>query len=621
MTEQERKDRENSMIRTKAAVFLLAAACIITSVPVTAEPEIQNVQEAETAEADTEITESAETEVSAAEDEEIAMEAEAEDELETAGEEVPVVEYRTHVQTYGWKDYVKDGEVSGTTGESKRLEGIKIKVSGVEGLGIEYCTHVQTYGWQDYVANDMVAGTTGESKRLEAIRIRLTGAAAENYDVYYCVHVQTYGWLNWAKNDQMAGTAGYSKRLEGIMIRVLPKGSEAPTSVSGAVSSFLDNTGGSDIGQNTYKVIYNTHVQTYGWQDWVGDGAPGGTSGKSKRLEGMHIRLQNQDVGGSIEYRTHVQGIGWQDWVKDGAMAGTSGQSRRLEALQIRLTGEMAEKYDVWYRTHCQSFGWMGWTKNGEAAGTEGYAYRMEAVEIQVLPKNSDAPGSTDIPYAKGRRIAGRLVYETSASKGKMIVLDPGHAMHIPAGSEPNAPGSGAMKAKDTYGTFGYASGLPEYVLCLQVAMKLKNELVSRGYSVVLTRETNDTAISCIERTQVANEANADAYIRLHGNGGGGPGVITMCTTANNVNTKATYERSSRLSEILLDTYCKVTGRRNLGVVYTDDLTGNNWATVPTTLIELGFMTVPEEDRWMASESGQALMVKGMADALDKYFS
>ena len=574
MTEQERKDRENSMIRTKAAVFLLAAACIITSVPVTAEPEIQNEQEAETAEADTEITESAETEVSAAEDEEIVMEAEAEEELEAAGEEVPVVEYRTHVQTYGWKDYVKDGEVSGTTGESKRLEGIKIKVSGVEGLGIEYCTHVQTYGW-----------------------------------------------LNWAKNDQMAGTAGYSKRLEGIMIRVLPKGSEAPTSVSGAVSSFLDNTGGSDIGQNTYKVIYNTHVQTYGWQDWVGDGAPGGTSGKSKRLEGMHIRLQNQDVGGSIEYRTHVQGIGWQDWVKDGAMAGTSGQSRRLEALQIRLTGEMAEKYDVWYRTHCQSFGWMGWTKNGDAAGTEGYAYRMEAVEIQVLPKNSDAPGSTDIPYAKGRRIAGRLVYETSASKGKMIVLDPGHAMHIPAGSEPNAPGSGAMKAKDTYGTFGYASGLPEYVLCLQVAMKLKNELVSRGYSVVLTRETNDTAISCIERTQVANEANADAYIRLHGNGGGGPGVITMCTTANNVNTKATYERSSRLSEILLDTYCKVTGRRNLGVVYTDDLTGNNWAAVPTTLIELGFMTVPEEDRWMASESGQALMVKGMADALDKYFS
>ena len=99
---------------------------------------------------------------------------------------------------------------------------------------------------------------------------------------------------------------------------------------------------------------------------------------------------------------------------------------------------------------------------NGEEAGTKGYAYRMEAVEIQVLPKNSDAPGSTDIPYAKGRRIAGRLVYETSASKGKMIVLDPGHAMHIPAGSEPNAPGSGAMKAKDTYGTFGYASGLPE---------------------------------------------------------------------------------------------------------------------------------------------------------------
>ena len=557
----------------------------------------------------------------AAQDAEEAEDTLAEEELETAADAVPSVEYRTHVQTYGWQDYVKDGDMSGTSGESKRLEGIKIKIAGRDDLGVEYRTHVQTYGWQEYVGNDAVAGTTGESKRLEAIQIRLTGAAAAEYDVYYCVHVQSYGWLNWAKNDQMAGSAGYSKRLEGIRIRILPKGSPAPVSESGAVSPFISSDGTGEPGANTYQVVYNTHVQTYGWQDWVGDGALGGTSGESKRLEGMHVLLQNPEAEGSIEYRTHVQSIGWQEWVKDGALAGTTGQGKRLEALQIRLTGTMAEKYDVWYRTHCQNFGWMGWAKNGEESGTQGYGYRMEAMEIKLLPKGSEAPGSTDTPFVAGRRIGGRIVYEKSASKGKMIVLDPGHAMHIPAGSEPNAPGSGAMKAKDTYGTFGYASQLPEYVLCLQVAVKLKNELVDRGYSVVLTRETNDTAMSCIERTQVANEANADAYIRIHGNGGGGPGVITMCTTDKNPNTKDTYAQSSRLSEILLDTYCAVTGRRKIGVAYTDDLTGNNWAKVPTTLIELGFMTVPEEDLWMASASGQASIVKGMADGLDKYFS
>ena len=344
----------------------------------------------------------AEADVSAVTEEAEAEAAEPEEELEQAPEETetPVVTYSTHVQTFGWQDPVTNGEVSGTEGLSKRLEGIRISVSGVEGLGIEYRTHVQKYGWQDYVADGADAGTTGESKRLEAIQIRLTGEAAANYDVYYCVHVQNYGWLNWAKNDQMAGTAGYSKRLEGIRIAVVPKSEPAPAPVAGAVASFISNDGGSTIGFNEHQIIYNTHVQTYGWQDWVGDGEPGGTSGQSKRLEGMHIMLQNQEVSGSIEYRTHVQGIGWQDWVKDGAMAGTSGQSRRLEALQIRLTGEMANKYDVWYRTHVQHFGWRGWAKNGEQAGSQGYSYRMEAIEVKLLPKGSAAPGSTTDPFS-----------------------------------------------------------------------------------------------------------------------------------------------------------------------------------------------------------------------------
>ena len=551
---------------------------------------------------------------------EAAEAADAEEELLSSEEPLPVVEYKTHVQTDGWQDYVSNGAMSGTSGRAKRLEGICIRIPNRDDLGIEYRTHVQGIGWQEYTADDGMAGTSGQSKRLEAIQIRLTGDAAAEYDVYYCVHVQTYGWLNWAKNDQMAGTAGYSKRLEGIRILILPKDSPAPESESGAVSSYLDNNGNSTVSANTYKIIYNTHVQTYGWQDWVGDGALGGTSGKSKRLEGLHIRLQNQDAAGSVEYRTHVQGIGWQSWVKDGAMAGTSGQSKRLEALQIRLTGEMAGKYDVWYRTHVQSIGWMGWAKNGEEAGSQGYGYRMEAIEVKLLPKGSAAPGSTAKPFVKGRKIAGRLVYETTASKGKMIVLDPGHARGVPAGVEPVAPGSGATKLKGTYGTYGGASRTAEYELVLQVALELKNELVARGYSVLLTRENHETVISNIERAQIANAANADAYIRIHANGGGGPGTITMCTTPGNVHTQALYEKNNRLSQILLNTYCSVTGRRNLGVVYTDDLTGSNWSAVPTTLIELGFMTVPEEDLWMASAEGHRLMVKGMADAMDIYF-
>jgi uncharacterized protein YjdB len=84
------------------------------------------------------------------------------------------VAYRTHVQTYGWQNFVTNGAMSGTSGQSKRLEGIEIEVSGNKNLGIRYKTHVQTYGWQSWRSNGAMSGTSGEAKRLEAICIELT---------------------------------------------------------------------------------------------------------------------------------------------------------------------------------------------------------------------------------------------------------------------------------------------------------------------------------------------------------------------------------------------------------------------------------------------------------------
>ena len=150
-------------------------------------------------------------------------------------------------------------------------------------------------------------------------------------------------------------------------------------------------------------VQYRTHVQTYGWQSFVSDGALSGTTGQSKRLEGINIKLSNNPVPGGISYRTHIQTYGWESsWKSNGAMSGTSGQSKRLEAIQIKLTGEMASKYDVWYCVHAQRFGWLGWAKNGASAGTAKYAYRLEAIRIKLLPKGSSKPaalGSTTVAF------------------------------------------------------------------------------------------------------------------------------------------------------------------------------------------------------------------------------
>lgn len=144
------------------------------------------------------------------------------------------VKYQTHVQNEGWQEWKFDGDMSGTSGKSYRLEGIRIE-TGIPNLGIEYQTHIQNIGWESetgrgWKSNGSMSGTEGLSYRLEAIEIRLTGAEADNYDVYYQVHAQNVGWMDWAKNGERSGTAGYGYRLEGIRIQILPKGSAEPGS-------------------------------------------------------------------------------------------------------------------------------------------------------------------------------------------------------------------------------------------------------------------------------------------------------------------------------------------------------------------------------------------------------
>ena len=160
-----------------------------------------------------------------------------------AGEANVNIAYRTHVQSFGWQGWKYNGVMSGTSGKAKRLEGINIKLTNKPYSGsIVYTTHVQSIGWQGnennvntWFRDGQMAGTSGRAKRLEAIRIALTGEMAEHYDVYYRVHAQTYGWLAWAKNGEAAGTAGLSKRLEGIQIVLVPKGGAAPANNYGGV--------------------------------------------------------------------------------------------------------------------------------------------------------------------------------------------------------------------------------------------------------------------------------------------------------------------------------------------------------------------------------------------------
>lgn len=210
-------------------------------------------------------------------------------------------------------------------------------------------------------------------------------------------------------------------------------------------------------------------------------------------------------------------------------------------------------------------------------------------------------------------------------NRNRIIVIDAGHQQKAMDALEPCGPDSTEMKAKVSAGVTGVSTKQKEYELNLRVALLLRDELIRRGYSVVMIRETNNVSISNMERARIANKYNAAAYIRIHANGSEDTtlrGAMTICQSASNPypTCAATYEDSRLLSEIILDQFCSQTGIRQLSVREMDTMTGINWSQVPTTIVEMGYLSNQSEDKLMKSDYFRQEAAMGMANGLDVYF-
>lgn len=133
--------------------------------------------------------------------------------------------YRAHSAMDGWKEFVRNGEVAGTTGEGKKLEAIEIELADIPNLGISYSTHLADIGWTAPVVSNQVTGTVGEDRAIEAFQAQLYGDEAQNYDIIYRLHIQDYGWLNWAQNGEISGSTGGGKQAEALQMFLCKKGS------------------------------------------------------------------------------------------------------------------------------------------------------------------------------------------------------------------------------------------------------------------------------------------------------------------------------------------------------------------------------------------------------------
>lgn len=208
---------------------------------------------------------------------------------------------------------------------------------------------------------------------------------------------------------------------------------------------------------------------------------------------------------------------------------------------------------------------------------------------------------------------------------GFKVLLDAGHGC---SGNYVEPKYKGASDSEVTYensstGATGVVTKKREGDLTLEIALKLQKKLQNLGADVLMIRTKKTTPMSLVQRAEYGNKHKVDLAFRIHADGLDDQsvnGASTLYPSAEHINNKIA-EKSKNIASIIQKEYIKSTGLADRGTVERNDLVGFNFTTVPSILLELGFMTNPEEDRKMSDKKFQEKMVDGITNGMIAYYT
>lgn len=249
---------------------------------------------------------------------------------------------------------------------------------------------------------------------------------------------------------------------------------------------------------------------------------------------------------------------------------------------------------------------------------TEQVEHKQEEVPTEEKKEEATPVQPTEQPLQNNEQ-----KIESNEKQGKfLVVIDPGHQQKANLNLEPIGPGAATQKYKVTDGTTGVVTKKREAVLVLEMAFVLKEKLEAKGIQVLMTRTSQDVDISNKERATFANDHKANLFLRLHADGSENPnqsGFAVLTPAEGSPYTKEIYAESLQISQTIVNKMRENQQVKVNGIKFRDDLSGFNWSKVPGVLLELGFMSNPEEDKKLSDSQYVNSLLQSVTDSVEEY--